>query len=316
MTLPMLPRAIRSQLNEGVAIPAHPLALTKNGKFDDRHQRALTRYYCDAGAGGIAVAVHTTQFAIREPRHGLFGPVIELASETVAEWERKRRRTIIRVGGVCGATAQAVREAELLREAGYHVALLSLSALRDATLDATIAHCRAVAEVMPLMGFYLQPAVGGRVLPLAFWRQFAAIENVAAIKVAPFNRYQTFDVVRALVEAERERDIVLYTGNDDHIVLDLLCDYSVRRKGRTVSVGFVGGLLGHWACWTKKAAELLVECKETRKQGRGVPRELAVRANEVTDMNAALFDAANGFHGCIAGIHEVLYRQGLLASPR
>jgi dihydrodipicolinate synthase/N-acetylneuraminate lyase len=312
----MLPRPIWKQLNKGVVIPALPLALTADGRFDERHQRALTRYYCDAGAGGIAVAVHTTQFAIRDPKHGLFKPVIELASETIAEWETLNRRKVIRVGGVCGPTAQAVREATILRDAGYHLALLSLAALREESLDQLIAHCRAVAEVMPLMGFYLQPAVGGRVLPREFWRRFAAIENVAAIKVAPFNRYQTLDVVRAVVELGREGEVVLYTGNDDHIVLDLLCEYYIGRGGRRVSIGFAGGLLGHWACWTKSAVELLHDCKKASDRPGGAPYILLVRAAEVTDMNAALFDAANGFRGCIAGIHEVLHRQGLLASTR
>ncbi len=317
MPLPMLPRPIWKQLNKGVVIPAHPLALTAQGKFDERHQRALTRYYCDAGAGGIAVAVHTTQFAIRDPKHGLFKPVIELASETATEWESRNRRKVIRVGGVCGPTAQAVREATVLRDAGYHLALVSLAALKVETLDRLIAHCRAVAEIMPLMGFYLQPAVGGRVLPIEFWRRFAAIENVAAIKVAPFNRYQTLDVVRAVVEAEREDEVVLYTGNDDHIVLDLACDYSIKRGRRCIQVQFRGGLLGHWACWTKMAVKLLREQLAYRRaQVYLNPPALAEYANEITDMNAALFDAANGFRGCIAGIHEVLYRQGLLASTR
>lgn len=316
MPLPMLPPSLWKQLSKGAVIPAHPLALTKRGRFDERHQRALTRYYCDAGAGGIAVAVHTTQFAIRDPKHGLFHPVIELASKTAAEWERNHRRSIVRVGGVCGSTAQAVREAAALRDAGYHLALVSLAALQEETLDQLIAHCRAVAEVMPLMGFYLQPAVGGRVLPLEFWRRFAAIENVAAIKVAPFNRYQTLDVVRALVEAERENEVLLYTGNDDHIVLDLACGYSIKRGRRCIHVQFRGGLLGHWACWTRKAVKLLREIMQIRACLPHERSALTRNANEITDMNAALFDAANGFRGCIAGIHEVLYRQGLLASIR
>ena len=241
---------LRKTLRHGLAIPAHPLALTAQRRLDERRQRALTRYYLAAGVGGLAVGVHTTQFAIRDPKIGLFEPVLALAAEEM----NRAARPLVRIGGVCGATKQAVSEAETLRELGYHSGLLSLAALRDATEAELLAHCRAVAAVIPVVGFYLQPAVGGRALPYSFWRQFAEIENVVAIKIAPFNRYQTFDVVRAVAESGRD-DIALYTGNDDNIVPDLLTPFRV--GGKTLRI--VGGLLGHWSVWTKRAVELLAE---------------------------------------------------------
>jgi len=289
---------LRAALQSGLCIPAHPLALNAARKLDERRQRALSRYYIAAGAGGLAVGVHTTQFAIREPCHGLFEPVLALAAEEM----RRAARPLVRIGGICGPTAQAVREAELLRAHGYHAGLLSLAALRDADEDALITHARAVAGVIPIVGFYLQPAVGGRVLPLSFWRRFAAIENVVAIKIAPSTRDPTLDVIRALAESGRE-DIALYTGNDDNIVADLITPF--RFGGKELRI--TGGLLGHWSVWTQKAVELLRRCKEDAATS-GLLR-LGV---EVTDSNAAFFDAAHGFHGCIAGLHEVLRRQGLL----
>lgn len=289
----------RIALAKGLAIPAHPLALTDDGQLSERHQRALSRYYLAAGAGGLAVGVHTTQFAIRDPKVGLFEPVLTLAKE---ELDRTGRTDLVRIGGVCGPTAQAVKEAELLVSLGYHAGLLSLASLKDADDDALLAHCQAVGEVIPVVGFYLQPAVGGRVLPYAFWRRFAELESVVAIKIAPFNRYQTLDVIRAVVEAGRD-DIALYTGNDDAIVADLVTTYFGRR--------IVGGLLGHWACWTKLAVELLAEC-----QSEPVTPQLLEKGVAVTDMNAAIFDAAHGFQGCIAGIHYVLQQQGLMPSLR
>jgi dihydrodipicolinate synthase/N-acetylneuraminate lyase len=301
---------IRQALQRGLVIPACPLALTASRKLDERRQRALLRYYAAAGAGGVAVGVHTTQFAIRDPAHGLFGPVLQLAAEEMARLDEGRRVPLARIGGICGGTAQASNEAELLRELGYQAGLLSLAALKEAGEDELIAHCRAVAEVLPVMGFYLQPAVGGRVLPFAFWRRFVEIENVIAIKIAPFNRYETLEFVRAVAEAGR-RDIALYTGNDDHIVLDLLTPFRFSVVGRTVECRIVGGLLGHWAVWTQKAVELLEDCHRAAQGGGPIPAELLRRANEVTDCNAALFDAANHFAGCIAGLHEVLRRQGL-----
>ena len=290
--------ALRSQLLSGLAIPAHPLALNAARRLDERRQRALSRYYIAAGAGGLAVGVHTTQFAIRDPKHGLFKPVLQLAAEEM----NRASRPLVRIAGVCGPTKQAVAEVHLLRELGYHAALLSLAALRDADEGALIAHCRIVAEVIPIIGFYLQPSVGGRVLPHAFWRRFAEIENVVAIKIAPFNRYQTLDVVRAVMESGRD-DIALYTGNDDNIVADLLTPFRFAGKERRI----IGGLLGHWSVWTKRAVELLDRCRHA-----DATPELLRLGVEVTDSNAAFFDAANGFRGCIAGLHEVLRRQGLL----
>jgi len=281
----------RDRLREGVVIPAHPLALTAERKLDERRQRALTRYYLAAGAGGVAVGVHTTQFEIRD--RGLLAPVLELAMEEL------RRAESIRIAGIVGKTAQAVKEAELAARLGYHAGLLSLGAMASASVPELLEHARTVASAIPLFGFYLQPAVGGRVLPYEFWRAFAEIENVVAIKIAPFNRYQTIDVIRAAAESGRE--IALYTGNDDNILLDLLTPYRFDNK----TLRIVGGLLGHWAVWTRRAVELLEQ--------RCSLNDSLTLAIEITDSNAAFFDAANGFHGCIAGIHEVLRRQGLLA---
>lgn len=289
---------LRQLLHQGLCIPAHPLALDSNRRLDERRQRALTRYYLAAGAGGLAVGVHTTQFAIRDPQIGLFKPVLALAAE---EMDRSRR-PLARIAGICGLTSQAVAEAALLNELGYHAGLLSLGALRAATEDAMIDHCRAVAEVIPVIGFYLQSSVGGRALPYSFWRRFAEIENVVAIKMAPFNRYQTLDVIRAVMEAGRD-DIALYTGNDDNIVPDLVTPFRLGGQERRI----VGGLLGHWSVWTRRAVELMERC-----QGEAASPSLLRLGTEVTDSNAAFFDAANGFRGCIAGLHEVLRRQGLL----
>jgi dihydrodipicolinate synthase/N-acetylneuraminate lyase len=295
-------------LRRGTVIPAHPLALTSQRKLDERRQRALTRYYLAAGAGGVAVGVHTTQFAIREPGVGLFRPVLELAAETVREFDRP----VIRIAGICGATKQAVEEAALARELGYDIGLLSLAAMKEAGIEELIAHARAVADVLPIMGFYLQPAVGGRVLPYSFWRRFAEIDNVVAVKIAPFNRYQTLDVIRAVVEAGRAGDVALYTGNDDNILMDLLTPFTFTRAGRPVSVRIVGGLLGHWAVWTKRAVEQLEDIHAITAANQAILPEWLSLAVKITHSNAAFFDAANGFSGCIAGLHEVLRRQGLL----
>ncbi|MEX2026868.1 MAG: dihydrodipicolinate synthase family protein [Pirellulaceae bacterium] len=309
----------RDILRRGVVIPACPLALTEKRRLDERHQRALCRYYIAAGAGGLAVGVHTTQFAIRDPAIGLFAPVLSL----VAEELRRSSRPLVWIGGVCGDTKQAAAEAELIRDLGYHAALISLAALREASDDALIDHCRSVGAVIPLVGFYLQPAVGGRILPYRFWRRFLEIENVVAIKIAPFNRYQTLDVMRAVADSQRP-DVALYTGNDDNIVSDLLTQYrfpnlredasrdSADAEGEGQELRMVGGLLGHWAVWTSEAVELLKACQAVTA-GASIPAALLRRGVEVTDCNAAVFDAANGFAGCIAGVHEVLRRQGLLA---
>lgn len=320
---------LHARLLQGHVIPACPLALTAGRTLDERHQRALVRYYLAAGAGGLAVGVHTTQFAIHAPRIGLYAPVLELVAQTA----RAAGGDAVRVAGLVGDTEQALREAQLALSLGYHCGLLGLSAFQGASLDALLAHCARVAEAIPLFGFYLQPAVGGRVLSYAFWRRFCEIERVVAIKIAPFDRYQTLDVVRAVVDAGRgpgsRHEIALYTGNDDHIVGDLLTEYRIGRQeagGRREQAGgereggdvgargvhMAGGLLGHWAVWTRGAVELLERCKRARRWGQ-IPAGLLALGAQVTDCNAAFFDAANGYAGCIAGLHEVLRRQGLLA---
>lgn len=307
----LLPEAIGAAFSHGVAIPAHPLALDANRKLDERHQRALSRYYIDAGCGGLAVGVHTTQFEIRQPQFGLFEPVLSLAKEEMDRADAGRDVPLIRVGGVAGPTQQAVAEAQLLADLGYHMALVSLAALKDADEAQLVEHCRAISQVIPIIGFYLQPAVGGRVLPYSFWRQLMEVAGVAAVKIAPFNRYQTLDVVRAVVESGRD-DVVLYTGNDDNIVMDLLTPYRLQVDGQVVERRIVGGLLGHWSVWAKRAVELLEHCHENVAQGGEVSADMLARSIHVTDTNAAFFDATNGFAGCIAGLHEVLRRQGLL----
>lgn len=310
MALPQLRSDIAAALRGGVVIPAHPLALTAERRLDERRQRALTRYYLAAGAGGLAVAVHTTQFQIRGPRVGLLRPVLELAAEVALT--DAPDRPVVKVAGVVGRTEQALREAALAAELGYDAVLLQLGAFDDADDDALIAHCRRVAEVRPLFGFYLQTAVGGRPLGYEFWRRFAAIENVVAIKIAPFSRYQTLEVVRGVADSGRAGEVALYTGNDDHILLDLLTPYCVRtRESREPALRMVGGLLGHWAVWTRRAVDQLELVHATPDEGP-VPRKLLVLAGEVTDANAAFFDPAHGFRGSIAGLHEVLRRQGLL----
>jgi dihydrodipicolinate synthase/N-acetylneuraminate lyase len=310
---------VRRALQDGKVIPAHPLALDDNGRFDERRQRALTRYYVAAGAGGVAVGVHTTQFAIRDPKIGLFEPLLSIAREELDRADARRGRPLIRIGGICGTTDQALREADLLAQLGYHAGLLSLAALKDADDAALIAHCEVVGARIPLVGFYLQPSVGGRVLPYTFWRRFAEIASVVAVKIAPFNRYHTLDVVRAVVDAGRD-DIALYTGNDDSIVSDLVTTFRLARSGSAsggapVERRIVGGLLGHWAVWTRGAVALLAECHAAARAEQ-VPGALLQRGIEVTDANAAFFDAAHGFDGSIAGIQEVLRRQGLLVSAR
>jgi len=290
---------LRDKLFSGLVIPAHPLALTQDRKLDERRQRALTRYYLAAGAGGIAVGVHTTQFAIRDPRANLLKPVLKLAAEEVGN------RNAVKIAGVCGHRAQALAEAEFAADLGYDAALLSLADLKNESVPALLEHARAIASVLPIIGFYLQPSVGGRILPFEFWQEFIEIENVVAIKIAPFNRYQTIDVVRAVAQSGRARDIALYTGNDDNILLDLLTRFDLGGEHLRI----VGGLLGHWAVWTKTAVSHLALAKA---HDQNVPGKLLTLAQQITDANAALFDPAHQFHGCIAGLHEVLRRQGLL----
>lgn len=310
-----IPPALLASFRDGMVIPAMPLALDARLKLDNRRQRALVRYYLNAGAGGLAVGVHSTQFEIHDSAIGLYEPVLALAAGEVAARERHTGKSALLIAGVCGRAPQAVAEARLARGLGYHAALVSLKALGDAPDAELLAHCRAVAEIMPIVGFYLQPAVGGRVLSCDFWREFARIDNVLGIKIAPFNRYQTLDVIRGACDAGRADEVILYTGNDDNIVLDLLTEFHVPSGKGLRKVRIAGGLLGHWGVWTAKAVELLVQIKAQRsamRQSNQLPAEMLTLAAQITDANAAVFDAANGFKGCIAGILEVLRRQGLL----
>jgi hypothetical protein len=297
---------IRNLIAEGTVIPAHPLALDAKRELDVSHQRALTRYYIDAGAGGLAVGVHTTQFAIRDV--GMYRPVLELAAETAAGWTK---RPLAMVAGLAGPTQQAVAEAKTARGIGYHAGLLSLAAMKSASEDEIIAHCQAVALEFPLVGFYLQPAVGGVILGASFWRRFAEIDNVVAIKIAPFNRYRTLDVLRGVAAAGALDRITLYTGNDDHILLDLTLPFDLRDNGVSTRTHIRGGLLGHWSVWTAAAIQQFKTCKAARNKD-AVPAELLALDARVTDCNSAFFDVANDFHGCIAGCHEILRRQGLM----
>jgi dihydrodipicolinate synthase/N-acetylneuraminate lyase len=298
---------VLQQVRKGVAIPAQVLALDENRQFAPLYQRALTRYFIDSGVGGIAVGVHSTQFAIRDPKVGLFERVLSETSSFIDQWCQRTGKQILKVGGVCGKTEQAVKEAEFELANNYDAALLSLAALKDASIEEMLTHCKAVSQIMPIIGFYLQPSVGGRSLPYEFWQEFVKIENVLAIKIAPFNRYCTFDVVRAVAESGRD-DITLYTGNDDNLVLDLLTEYNI--NGKTIRIK--GGLLGHWSVWTKKAVELLDEIHQLIDSKKDIPKELLTRAIQITDSNAAFFDPKHNFAGCIPGLHEVLRRQGLL----
>lgn len=300
---------VLEKLREGVVIPAHPLALTPARRLDERRQRALTRYYLAAGAGGVAVAVHTTQFEIRKPQHGLLEPVLSLAAEVC----RTEAQDAVRIAGICGQTRQAVAEAELAARLDYDIGLVDLSALPRAADDDLVTHCRSVAEVLPIMGFYLQPSVGGRVLSREFWYRFCEIEGVVAIKIAPFNRYQTLDVIRAVAESGRAGEVALYTGNDDHIVGDLVTPFEVVTPRGTTLVRIVGGLLGQWAVWTRTAVELFNRIQALVRSGAPIPQEILSLGEQLTEANQALFDPEHGFAGCIPGIHEALRRVGLLA---
>ena len=306
----VLEASMSQVIGRGVVIPAHPLALTRERRLDERRQRALSRYYLAAGAGGLAIGVHTSQFSIRDPRIGLYAPLLELAADEMDRADRNRIEPLVRVGGICGDTKHALQEAQLLADRGYHAGLLSLTSFADADDAALLQHCRIVSEIIPIFGFYLQKSVGGRVLSFQFWREFVEIENVAAIKIAPFNRYRTLDVMRAVCESKRP--IPLYTGNDDNIVMDLLTPYAFDVNGERREIRIRGGLLGHWAVWTRGAVELLRDCQKVACNDNAVPKELLRRSVEITDANAAFFDAAHGFAGSIPGLHEVLRRQGLL----
>lgn len=310
MKLPYPDQKILDILRQGVVIPAHPLALNEHRKFDEKFQKALTRYYCAAGAGGVAVGVHTTQFEIRESKFGLLEPVLTLTSETIDHFSKIKKKPIIKIAGVVGKTEQAVKEAQLAADLGYHFGLVSLGALSKETDLQLIEHLKVISEIIPVFGFYLQPSVGGRILDYQFWRQAVEIENLLAIKIAPFNRYQTLEVIRAVRDAGRGEKIAIYTGNDDNIVVDLLSDYSF--TDNEIPLQIVGGLLGHWAVWTKRAVGQLEEIHRIKKQSDNIPSRLFQLANQITDTNAAIFDPKNSFTGCIPGIHEILRRQGLL----
>jgi len=313
------------KLYSGCVIPAHPLALQADNRIDERRQKALTRYYLAAGAGGLAVGVHTTQFAIHDPKIGLYQPVLQLAAETARHFCASTNcSTPIMIAGIVGSTKQAVREAQLARGLGYHLGLISLTALKGKSIDALIDHCREIAQIIPIMGFYLQETISQMALSGRFWRKFVEIPNVLAIKIAPFNRYQTLDVLEAVAHSGRANEgccsagagIALYTGNDDHIILDLLTPYEFNINGRKVSVQMVGGLLGQWACWTKRAVEYLDHIKKIRETKMQIPQEVLTLDSQVTLANKAIFDAENRFAGCIPGISYVLKRQGLLEQVR
>lgn len=299
------------KLHEGTVIPANPLALNENRKFDEKRQRALCRYYLDCGVGGLAVAVHTTQFEIRKPEHNLLEPVLRIAKEEASEFEKKTGEVIVMVAGACGPKEQAVKEAALAKSLGYDAVLLSPGGLNHLSEEELIERTKAVAEILPVIGFYLQTAVGGRHFSYDYWTKIAEIPGVVAIKAAPFNRYYSYDVVRAVAFSSRRDDITLYTGNDDNIVLDLVTKYKFNINGEVYEKGFIGGLLGHWSVWTKTAVDLFNKLKEVR-ESESISPEILTLAAEVTDTNAVFFDTANNFKGCIAGLHEVLRRQGLL----
>ena len=303
-------KEILSAFQKGVVIPALPLALNSNRRLDEQRQRALLRYYLNAGCGGIAVAVHTTQFAIRQPGVDLYKPLLEIANEEFNRFASKSKTPVIRIAGVIGRTEQALKEAQLALNNGFHAVLLSVAAFKEDSNSAIIEHCKTIANIIPVIGFYLQPAVGGRKLDVNFWREFARIENVIAIKIAPFNRYQTFDVVRGVIESGRSNQIALYTGNDDNILIDLLTEYSIPADGKIINKRIVGGLLGHWAVWTHSAVKLLNQVHNNEFDSN--IQHTLTQAAKITDSNAAFFDAANNFAGCIVGLHEVLRRQGIL----
>jgi len=305
-----LNQEIRKLLFDGTVIPAHPLALKQDLKLDENRQRGLTRYYMASGAGGIAIGVHTTQFEIRDPEINLYEKVLAITADEIAKGNPER--PFIKIAGICGLTKQALSEAEIAVKYGYDLGLVSMAAFKTQSENEIIAHVKAVAEIIPVFGFYLQAAIGGRVYSYDFWQQFAEIPNVYAIKIAAFNRYQTLDVVRAVCHSSRNSEIALYTGNDDNIVADLLTPYRFEINGKSVEKKFVGGLLGHWAVWTEKAVELLEKVKECIAGNYKEARNMLALNIAVTDMNAAIFDPAHHFHGCITGVHEVLRRQGLM----
>ena len=309
----MVGSAIVNRLRSGCVIPAHPLALKPNHGIDESRQRALSRYYLAAGSGGLAVGVHTTQFAIHDAQPGLYRPVLELAAETARDFSTAENLTHpIMMAGIVGDTGQSVREAQLASDLGYHLGLVSLTALRQKSVHELVEHARQVSEVIPIMGFYLQQTISNMVLPAEFWARLVEIPNVLALKIAPFNRYQTLDVLEAVAHSGRASEIALYTGNDDNIIPDLLTQHEFNVEGTKVPIRIVGGLLGQWACWTKKAVECLAEIKKIREARAAIPQEMLTLASQLTLANKAIFDADNNFAGCIAGISYVLKEQGLL----
>ncbi|MBS4220210.1 dihydrodipicolinate synthase family protein [Bacillus sp. FJAT-49711] len=305
----MLSFEVKKELLKGTIIPAHPLALTEDRILDEASQRALTRYYIDAGVGGVAVGVHTTQFEIRDPRFNLYEKVLSLAMEEIKQ--ANIEESFIKIAGICGRTEQALKEARFAMKTGYDLGLVSLGGLKDLTEEQLLTHIKMIAEIIPVFGFYLQPSVGGRIFSYDFWKSFADIPNVHAIKMAPFNRYQTFDVVRAVCHSNRNEDIALYTGNDDNIVSDLLTTYRISVGNTKIEKKIVGGLLGHWSVWTKRAVDIFKEIKAVQNK-ECIPSALLTLGQEITDANAAFFDPSHDFKGSIAGINEVLARQGLL----
>lgn len=299
------------KLHEGTVIPATPLALTEDRRLDEKRQRLLMNYYLHSGVGGIATAVHTTQFEIRKPEIALFEPILRLVSSEIDGFEQKTGKVIVKVAGVCGPVEQAIAEAKLAKQYGYDAVLLSPGGLNSISEDAMIERTKAVAEIMPVIAFYLQTAVGGRIFTYNYWERVCAIPNVVAIKCASFHRYTTLDVVRAAALSERRDEITLYTGNDDNIVIDLITKYKFNDHGVTVEKGFDGGLLGHWSVWTQKVVELF-DLLRAEKEKEAISAEIISLAAAVTDANSAFFDTAHNFKGCIAGLHEVLRRQGLM----
>ncbi len=310
----MIESTILQKLRVGCVIPAHPLALDRRNKLDIRRQRGLTRYYLAAGAGGLAVGVHTTQFTIHDPKVGLYRPVLELAAETAREADVAVGGKPILIAGILGQTEQAIREAQVASDLGYHIGLLSLTALKGKSIDELIDHARRVSEVIPIMGFYLQSTISGMTLPREFWQRFVELPNVVGIKIAPFHRYQTLDVLEAVAFSGRVGDVALYTGNDDNILVDLLTRHVFNNGQREVSLQIVGGLLGQWACWTRRAVEHLEMVKRVRETNAPIGLDLLTLASQLTLANKAIFDADNRFTGCIPGISYVLMRQGLLAN--
>ncbi|SEM86795.1 Dihydrodipicolinate synthetase family protein [Paenisporosarcina quisquiliarum] len=304
-----LSQDLQKHLQDGAFIPAHPLALTSDKQLDEYAQRRLTRYYIEAGVGGIAVGVHTTQFEIRDPKFNLYEIVLRLAMEEVEK--AQLQRPFLKIAGVCGGTEQALEETKIAKALGYDMVLLSNGGLHQYSEDDLIERTKVVANELPVFGFYLQPAVGGRIFSYEFWEEFASVDNVVGIKMAPFDRYLTLDVIRAVCASPRKDEIALYTGNDDNIVLDLFAAYQFEVEGKMESKSIVGGLLGHWSVWTHKAVKLFEKIKLARLDN-DIDKHWFSIAQDVTDANSAFFDSKNAFKGSIAGINEVLSRQGLL----